>query len=202
MSDQENIRVVKVGGSLLSSSGLAQRIDGWLERQPPVPTVWLVGGGKLVDVVRDWQASSSGAPAATDEDAHWMSVDLMSVTAKMFGALVGSWPIESSLESLQEQFRAGTQNVIFDCRTWLRSVEDLPCSWTVTSDSIAGRLAIELSCRELVLLKSRAAAGEKVCENVAGGVIDEHFSALELQCQVSLVTVSYTHLTLPTIYSV
>jgi len=127
MSDLENVRVVKVGGSLLSSCGLGQRIKEWRQRQPPVPTVWVVGGGKLVDVVRDWHA-------------HWMSVDLMSVTAKMFATLVGSWPIESSPESLREQFQTGSQNVIFDCRTWLRTVDDLPCSWSVTSDSIAGRL--------------------------------------------------------------
>ena len=187
MSDLQKMRVVKVGGSLLSSSGLAQRIDGWLERQPPVPTVWLVGGGKLVDVVRDWQARNSEAAAATDADAHWMSVDSMSVTAKMFAALVGSWPIESSLQSLQEQFRNGTQNVIFDCGTWLRTVDGLPCSWSVTSDSIAGRLAIALSCHELVLLKSRAAAGETVEENVDAGVIDNHFVSLGLRCQVTLV---------------
>ena len=119
-----------------------------------------------------------------------MSVDLMSVTAKMFGALVGSWPIELSLKSLQQQFQTGTQNIIFDCRTWLRTVEDLPCSWSVTSDSIAGRLAIELSCRELVLLKSRAAAGETVEENVAQGVIDEHFVELNRDFQVTLVNLN------------
>jgi len=32
MSDFENLRVVKVGGSLLSSSGLGQRIQQWIER--------------------------------------------------------------------------------------------------------------------------------------------------------------------------
>ena len=190
MSDLENVRVVKVGGSLLSSSGLGQRIKGWCELQPAVPTVWVVGGGKLVDVVRDWHTTHSKEPAASDEAAHWMSVDLMSVTARMFASSVGSWPIESSPESLQEQFRTGSQNVIFDCGRWLREVNDLPCAWTVTSDSIAGRLAIELSCRELVLLKSRAAAGETVEENVAQGVIDEHFVELDRDFQVTLVNLN------------
>ena len=129
MSALENLRVVKVGGSLLSSAGLGERVEQWLQRQPSVPTVWVIGGGKLVDVARDWQASHSGTPAVTDEDAHWMSVDLMSVTAKMFRGLVGWWPIASSMESLQEQFRTGAQNVVFDCRTWLRTVDELPCSW-------------------------------------------------------------------------
>ena len=114
MSDLENLRVVKVGGSLLSSSGLGQRIKGWRERQPPAPTAWVVGGGKLVDVVRDWHANQSKEYATAKEAAHWMSVDLMSVTAKMFASSVGAWPIESSPESLQQQFRAGSQNVIFD----------------------------------------------------------------------------------------
>ena len=187
MSDLENLRVVKFGGSLLSSSGLGQRIKGWRERQPPAPTAWVVGGGKLVDVVRDWHANQSKEYATAKEAAHWMSVDLMSVTAKMFASSVGAWPIESSPESLQQRFRAGSQNVIFDCGAWLRTVDDLPCTWTVTSDSIAGRLAIELSCRQLVLLKSRAAAGKTIEENVANGVVDEYFSKLGLQCQVTMV---------------
>jgi aspartokinase-like uncharacterized kinase len=187
MSDLENLRVVKVGGSLLSSNRLGPRIKEWVERQPPVPTVWLVGGGKLVDVVRDWQSCNSQAPAATDEDAHWMSVDLLSVTAKMFKTFVGSWPIESSLDSLSSRLDLGEPNVIFDCRTWLRTVKDLPCSWSVTSDSIAGRLAFELSSKELILLKSRAASGETVRENVAQGVIDKHFATLELECKVTFV---------------
>lgn len=190
MSDPKSLRVVKVGGSLLSSPRLGARIRQWCERQRPIPTVWVVGGGKLVDVVRDWHAIHGKQLPNADVDAHWMSVDLMSVTAKMFAALVDEWPIESSIESLQEQFLAGTQNVIFDCRTWLPTVDDLPNSWSVTSDSIAGRLAIELSCRELVLLKSRAAVGEKVSDNVAQGVIDEHFLKLGQELNVTVVNLN------------
>jgi len=149
--------------------------------------VWVVGGGKLVDVVRDWQTHHWGASVSADQDAHWMSVDLMSVTARMFAASVEQWPIESSLESLREKFQSGAHNVIFDCRDWLRTVDDLPASWSVTSDSIAGRLGNELSCRELVLLKSRDAAGETLEENVADGVIDEHFPMLEQTFQVTVV---------------
>ncbi len=188
MSERENVRVVKVGGSLLSSSRLGYRINQWRVQQPSIPTVWVVGGGKLVDVVRDWQSEQSHV---SDSVAHWMSVDLMSVTAKMFATVLGgAWPIESSVESLREQFRKNAQDVIFDCASWLRTVEDLPIAWSVTSDSIAGRLAIELSCQELVLLKSRAASGETVAENVAEGVIDEHFAKLNLRCNVSLVNLS------------
>ena len=190
MSDTDAIRVVKVGGSLLAGSGLGQRVKQWLELQPAVPTVWVVGGGKLVDVVRDWQKIQGETPAVSDADAHWMSVELMSVTAKMFSALVDDWPVEASLESLQRQLRGGSENVIFDCQSWLRTVDDLPCSWTVTSDSIAGRLGIELCCRELVLLKSCAAAGETVEENVAQGVIDQHFLKLDREFQVTLVNLN------------
>lgn len=194
MSELVNLRVVKVGGSLLFSSGLeqqglGQRIRKWLDQQPSVPTVWVVGGGRLVDVVREWQVIQTTL-ATSDEDAHWMSVDLMSVTAKMFSSLTDSWQIDSSVESLQNHIGGGARNVIFDCRSWLQTVDDLPCSWSVTSDSIAGRLAIELSCRELVLLKSRAAAGPSVEQNVAHGVIDEHFAALELQCGVTVVNLN------------
>ena len=190
MSDPKNLRVVKVGGSLLSSSGLGQRVTKWRQQQPPVPTAWVVGGGKLVDAVRDWHATLSEKSADAEEAAHWMSVDLMSVTAQMFAKMVDAWPVESSLETRREELRMGTRDMIFDCGTWLRTVNDLTSSWAVTSDSIAGRLAIELSCRELVLLKSRAAAGETIEENVAKGVVDEHFPELELRCPVCLVDFS------------
>jgi aspartokinase-like uncharacterized kinase len=187
LSDREKVRVVKVGGSLLCAAGLGQRVGLWLERQGARRNVWVVGGGKLVDVVRDWQKVARASSSISDVDAHWMSVDLMSVTAKLFAASVGGWPIVSTVESLQQHFRSGDQNVIFDCRQWLGAVDDLPCSWSVTSDSIAGRLAIELSSHELVLLKSRSAAGITVEENVAHGVLDDHFAMLDLQCAVKLV---------------
>ena len=190
MSELENFRVVKLGGSLLGGAGVGARVMQWLQLQPQVPTAWVVGGGKLVDVVRAWQTTHNDSANVSDVDVHWMSVDLMSTTAKMFAGLMGAWPIESSLESLQQQLRGGTQHVIFDCRAWLGTVENLPCSWSVTSDSIAGRLAIELSCQELVLLKSCAAVGKTVRENVAQGVIDEHFEKLELTCQVTIVNLN------------
>ena len=50
---QHNIRVVKIGGSLLDLPDLSTRLSSWLNRQAPMPTVWIVGGGMAVDALRE-----------------------------------------------------------------------------------------------------------------------------------------------------
>ncbi len=182
-------RVVKLGGSLLSIPELHQRVWQWIGQQPEMPTLWLVGGGALVETLRQWQTIQVGRPFA-DEDAHWACIDLMSVTARMFGSLFPQWPIVSSPGTVQGHIDSGQSNLVFDCSEWIKGVSNLPCDWSVTSDSIAGRLAIELCCDELVLLKSCDRAGESIDENVSAGVIDDHFRLLNWQSQISIAIVN------------
>jgi aspartokinase-like uncharacterized kinase len=70
--------------------------------------------------------------------------------------------------------------VVLDVEDALRSQDagggaSLPCSWEVTSDSIAAWLAIQLGTEELVLFKSVSAKAADLEELSANGVVDGYF---------------------------
>src|SRR5262245_59141995 len=48
------LRVVKLGGSLLTWAEWPTACRRWLAMQPPRRTVLIVGGGGMVDAVRNW----------------------------------------------------------------------------------------------------------------------------------------------------
>jgi len=117
--------------------------------------VLVAGGGPLVEQVRSWHA----AEALDDAAAHWMSVDLLTVTAHMLHAWLPETPlIEDDCLLCQRVGAPGA--TIFGPARWMRHAEPrlpgtwLPTSWETTSDSIAGRLAAALRADEFVLLKS------------------------------------------------
>lgn len=149
------IRVIKVGGSLFDLPRLPHRLRGWLARQPPAHNVLIAGGGALVEQVRSWSA----AELIDDAAAHWMCVDLLTVTAHTLHAWLPEIPlIENDCLLCQRVGEPGA--TIFGPAPWMRHAEPrlpgvwLPTGWETTSDAIAGRLAAALAADELVLLKS------------------------------------------------
>lgn len=170
------IRVVKVGGSLLDLPDLPQRLRKWLAAQTRAHNVLVAGGGPLVEQVRTWHAD-----CAIDETAaHWMCVDLLTITAHLLHAWLPEFPLVEDDALLCQ--RVGENGVtIFGPAPWMRHSEPglpgrwLPTHWETTSDSIAGRLAVALRADELVLLKSelpRHKAGRELSSLAAVGYID------------------------------
>lgn len=181
-------RVVKIGGSLLGDAQLQSRLKHWQEQSiDHSTTVWIVGGGALVGCLRNFQSIHQTPNQISDSQAHWLAIDLMSITARSFGQLFPSWPVTSTISSIHTRVRQGNVNIIFDSSDWLRKTNDLPHDWTVTSDSIAARLAIELLCVEVILLKSTQNAGQSVQENVQAGVVDQHLAHLADQIPVKII---------------
>lgn len=168
--------VVKVGGSLFDLPDLRQRIEGWLTRQPRRRYVFVAGAGPFGNALRELDARHHLQP----ETAHWMAVDCMRVTASLLHAL---WPDSKWIcawEDLLALQRAEHLHVVLDVRQFLESVEPklpggpLAHDWSVTSDSIAVRVAMALSADSCVLLKSRAPAdGGTVASWAAEGYVDE-----------------------------
>lgn len=169
-------RVVKIGGSLLDLPDLADRLGRWLAAQPLLPTLLLVGGGRLADVVRDYDRLHH----LGDEAAHWLAVKTMSLNAALLAALLPEAQLQSSLDASAP---ANSGPLIFDPEEFLRCEEPhlpgkpLGRDWGVTSDSIAARLASVCGADELVLLKS--AMPPAACDMpaaIAHGYVDGCFA--------------------------
>ena len=160
------IRVVKVGRILFDLSDLPERLHQWLSAQPPAHHVLIAGGGALVDQVRRWHRKNPLGEVA----AHWMCVDLMTVTAHMLHDRLPEIPLVEDDRMLCQ--RVGERGcTIFGPAPWLRHSEPrlqgirLATNWEVTSDAIAARLAIVLAAEELVLMKSAIPTG---CVEIKG----------------------------------
>ena len=170
------IRVVKVGGSLFDLPDLGERLRQWLAVQPPAHNVLIAGGGPLVEQIRAWHAEEPIEDAA----AHWMCVDLLTVTAHMLHAWMPEIPlVEDDCLLCQRVGEPGA--TIFGPAPWMRHSEPglpgtwLPSNWETTSDSIAGRLAAALLADEFVLMKSalpRRKTSRELSALAAVGYID------------------------------
>lgn len=165
------VRVIKIGGSVLKWEGAQEQISNWLAKQSEMVNVWIVGGGEIANFVRKWNLQS---PLETT-DAHWICIDVMSITVRLLKAWFPHWQFSDQFESLAAA--EAPANILFDTSNWLRTTSGLPESWQVTSDSCAGFLAQEIDSEELVLLKSCdiPEAGDLDVLSKAG-IIDESFS--------------------------
>jgi 5-(aminomethyl)-3-furanmethanol phosphate kinase len=174
-------RVIKLGGSLLSFAEVRDAFPRWRRRQSPAADILLVGGGTLVDAVRDLDERL----ALGDEAAHWLAIRAMGVAARLAVSLWPEFLLVADLEELNGALAAGRDALIFDAEDFLRRQEPhlpgvkLPAIWSVTSDSIAARLAEAIEAEELVLLKSTLPGRPSLsCSGAASlGLVDPFFPA-------------------------
>ena len=141
---------------MLDYDDLFDRVPQWINQQPPMRNVWIVGGGKLINALRGLHAQHDLGEA----DTHWQAVDLLDITTQVVAKRFPQWPV---CEDLQELVTATqhNDNMLFSVGRWLRTRSDVPESWSVTTDSIAALLARDLSATECVLLKSTLPTGPK-----------------------------------------
>jgi len=177
------LRIVKIGGSLLDYEDLPKAWENWLARQEVLPTVIVVGGGSLVNQIRSWNERYP----LDEETAHWMCVRAMAITASLLQQRLTGTSLVHEWGDLKQQMAEEKPFApwIFSVESFLRSVEPdlagapLPCSWDVTSDSIAARIAEVLAARELVLCKSISQdAGASWHEQAKAGHVDAHFPVI------------------------
>ena len=167
-------RILKIGGSLLQTDHLAEKLLAWLAEQPPAQTLAIVGGGKLIDAVRELDAQHS----LTAKHVHWQCVDLLRVTFQWLASQLTTWEIISNRQQFAEQLETprpvttASMLIAVDSFYFPGLACPLPESWETTTDAIAGWLAIETHSDELVLLKSCNSEITNVAELSRQGIVD------------------------------
>ena len=170
-----NIRVIRVGGSLLTWNAFTPTFQQWLSEQSCARNVLIAGGGPWVELLRQAAARFEIA----EPDAHMLCVKAMQTTAALL-AEVCDCPLVTRLDEVTKH---NGSTVAFDVYGFLNEVDakspsPLPQSWAVTSDSIAARVANELGNADLILLKSADCPAENdrdLATLSKAGYVDEYF---------------------------
>jgi 5-(aminomethyl)-3-furanmethanol phosphate kinase len=171
------VRVVKVGGSLFDYAAFLPAWRRWLAEQAPAAHVLIAGGGQLADAIR----AADAVWGLGDQTAHWLCIDALAVSARLLAAILKESRLETSWERLLQQLDECQVDLplVFCPLEFLQQVEQrlapppLPHDWSVTSDSIAARIAGILGADELVLLKS---ADPPACAPPRPPYVDEYFA--------------------------
>lgn len=150
-------RVVKVGGSLLLREDLPAALSRWMTAQSTAANHVIVGGGHLVDAIREFDQLRPIDSASV----HWTCVELLNVTGRMVAQWL-DWPCVETRESFEQVLREENPNpattVILPSTFYSVATPELPVvlphDWRTTTDAIAGLLGIMLRVDEVVLLKS------------------------------------------------
>ncbi len=178
------IRVLKLGGSLLNRSDWPSSLKTWLQAEPNALNLLIVGGGELVEAVRELDRAHELNPEFT----HWLCIDLLAATLKVANQLIPEFPLISSSDDLEAIIASGRTSgppstymvAIAAFYSLHTSTQRLPEDWNTTSDSLAAWLALQVDADELVLFKSVAApAGvTSVIELANLGLVDKALPAI------------------------
>lgn len=171
-------RVVKIGGSLLSQPDFSHRVNAWLANELPHRTAFIVGGGGVIEAMRDADSRFSLDQA----QMHWRCVRLLRSTFEIVAELLPNLKRIENASDLkawrQESPKPSAALIAVDCFYHPNSTPqiDLPCDWRTTTDSIAAELAVHLGAQEVILLKSTALPEGLHWEDAAkSGLVDEAF---------------------------
>jgi aspartokinase-like uncharacterized kinase len=162
--------VVKLGGSYAFSPLLRP----WLNALGGARGVVLVpGGGPFADVVREAQSRMG----FNDVAAHRMALLAMAQFGEAIAALGRGFVVADSRTAIAG---ALAQHAVPVFCPWpmLRDVNEVPCSWAVTSDSLAVWLATVIDAAAVVLVKR---ARSKCSEVLPAGFVDAAFSGFRAQ---------------------
>lgn len=171
------LRVVKVGGSLLSLPNLGDCLRRWLASEAPAASLLLVGGGPPIDALRALATSYR----YDEQFLHWLCIDAMDISYRLLAEQLPEWKrvrTAAELTQIVEDARhcnvrrghpglnrqrspsaISIRGLVSPAAFYTRESEAglpyrPPLSWDTTSDSLAAVLAQVTAADELVLLKS------------------------------------------------
>jgi 5-(aminomethyl)-3-furanmethanol phosphate kinase len=165
--------VIKVGGSLYELPDLGPRLSRWLQTLTVERIILVPGGGPLADAVRELdQIHHLG-----DEEAHWLALRSLSLSARFLQALLPGSVVCDRLAECTSAW-TGRRVPVLDPLCFAladeRSADPLPHTWSTTSDSLAARVASVAGAAEVILLKS-VPVPANLEEASACGLVDPHF---------------------------
>lgn len=175
MAAVNKTHVIKLGGSLLDLSGLAARLGRFLQNCSAHQRLLIVGGGGVADLVRQFDTLHH----LGKEHGHWLAVRAMHFNTHLVMSMVSRCRLVVDVDSCRAAWSA-QEIAVVDPLAWLANlkgtVADVPHQWTFTSDSIAARIAIQVSADQLVLLKSTSPPrGCGLKSAAAIGLVDPDF---------------------------
>ena len=180
------MKVIKLGGSLLSSGALQDCLTKTVQRYEN-NVVLVAGGGVFADQVRRAQQDFQ----FNDYCAHAMALLAMQQTAWLIKGLEPRFVLADSVDSIK-------QLAINHLVLWLPDLNELdnagiPASWDITSDSLAAWLANKLNADELIIIKS-ADIDEKLnlTQLTECGIVDAGFC--QMVQDVSVRVINYQQL--------
>lgn len=172
----EPVRIVKVGGSLLTYRELPTALQRWLCSEGEAGYAVLVGGGPVVDGIR----AIDRALVLDEPLAHRVSLDGMQINARIVQSILPDSALVDSRLQAEEAIARGLVPVL-DPTAILTEIErdgdaGIPTSWDATSDTIAAAIAQSWGAKELVLLKSRLPAHPEMTAMEREGYVDRCFA--------------------------
>ena len=182
-----DVRVIKLGGSLLDDRELADRYRRWLRTRAPRKKCPRPRWRQACRCAAQVDRVHTLDPRLT----HEMAIDCMGINARLVAGLLPEAELVTEWNGLRRRLlqmlpdgKSGT--LVFDVTGFMRQVEPrligtpLPHGWNVSSDSIAARLAHLLAAGELVLLKATLPAQEPQSTQVLSeiGYVDEYFPTI------------------------
>jgi len=193
MTNIKPVRLIKLGGSLLSLPNLSEKFHRWCRENPHPLTLIIVGGGGIVEAVRDIHQAN---PLA-DEFAHWLCIDLMKHTARLAHQILGNVDLYESMDDLQQPFskskKGGSTPIIAVVKVGIYFKPDdpkmgLPAAWEVTSDAMAAAFSKMVAADTLIMMKSVDVPDGCGLEDLAAiGLVDPYFADLVGETEVRFV---------------
>ncbi|MEC9189674.1 MAG: hypothetical protein VX520_10700 [Planctomycetota bacterium] len=162
-----SLKIVKLGGSLLDFPNLTLNFHHWLTQETAGRHIVIVGGGQMVEEIRQRQVALSWS----DEDCHERALmtmrDNSQIAAKRLDlpwtddqASLHRWINDQAIPLKPKEkgtIPSKVATLIFDSSAMASVDLSLPKCWDLTSDSLAAWFAHRIGARELILLKSRGA---------------------------------------------